>query len=109
MGRIDVLVNVPLWTLKMERAAAGSERFGGKGYAWDTKDVRPLSERLDVLHKARWLIGEPTRQPQWSLILGTNWAGFPEWRGHFDSADSAVGRERLARISFSKRELTGGG
>lgn len=105
MRRIDVLVNVPVWTLKLERSAARSARFGGKGYAWDTKDVRPLCDRLGVLHKSRLLIGEPTRPQPWSLVLGSSWPRFPEWKaGQFDAADSPVGSERLERISLSKRE-----
>ena len=106
MRHIDALVNVPTWTLKLERSAAHSARFGGKGYAWDTKDVRPLSERLGVLHKQRLLIGEPTRPQPWSLILGSNWPRFPEWtKGQFDAAESPIGQERLERISLSQREL----
>ena len=106
MARIDVLVNIPTNTLKMERKAAQSERFGGRGYAWDRKDVRPLRARLDVLHKPRLLIGEPTRDRlAWSLILGSSWPGFPEWRaGGMDASDGPIGGERLERISLTEGE-----
>ena len=106
MLHIDVLVNIPTNTLKLERAAAHSERFGGKGYAWDDKDTRPLCDRLTMLHKTRLLIGEPTKDRlAWSLILGSSWPAFPEWKaGQFDAADGPVGRERLSRISFTERE-----
>lgn len=109
MAHIDVLVNIPTNTLKLERLAATSERFGGKGYAWDTKDVRPLCERLPMLHKPRLLIGEPTTDRlAWSLILGSSWTGFPEWKaGQFDAANSPIGAERLQRISLSERERKG--
>jgi hypothetical protein len=106
MSGIDVLVNIPTNTLKLERAAAQSARFGGKGYVWDTKDTRPLCERLSMLHKPRLLIGEPTTDRlAWSLILGSSWTGFPEWKaGQFDAVDSPIGKERLRRISLSARE-----
>ena len=102
---VDVLVNVPTLTLKLERRAAQSARFGGKGYKWDTKDVRPLSERLPMLHKRRYLIGAPHGQWAWSLILGSNWPGFPEWKaGGMDAGDGPVGEARLRDLSLSRDE-----
>lgn len=106
MRRIDLLVNIPTATLKLMRRAAHSPRFGGRGYAWDALDVRPLSERLPDFQKVRYLIGEPTTDRlHWSLILGSTWPKFPEWKaGQFDASDSATGSARLRRISLSERE-----
>lgn len=111
MAGIDVLVNIPTGVLKLERLAARSPRFRD-AEGWKRKDVRPLCDRLPMLHKKRFLIGEPTTDRlAWSLILGSNWTGFPEWKaGHFDAADGpsgGIGPERLQRISLTKLEREG--
>ncbi len=105
MECVDVLVNVATVTLKLERKAAQSDRFGGKGYKWDTKDVRPLADRLPMLHKRRYLIGAPHGRWGWSLILGSNWPGFPEWRaGLMDASDGPIGGPRLDDLSRTRDE-----
>lgn len=90
--RVDLIVNV---------AAASIKRMIHRG---NYKDIS-LDSLLDRIHKKTWLVREPHNKQQWSLLVGTNWAGAPEWRNAgFYRLDTDKGNKIWERLSKTEKQ-----
>ncbi|NVM56702.1 MAG: hypothetical protein HWN51_01085, partial [Desulfobacterales bacterium] len=64
-----------------------------------------LFEKLARIQKRQWIVTEPIGKQQFTFLIGTNWVEFPAWKGKgFHRANTAEGRETLARICFTREE-----
>jgi three-Cys-motif partner protein len=105
MRSVDFLIHLNTSILKLDRCAANSARFSGKG-GWVGKDVRPLDLRLgDDVKKAHWMIRRPYGGG-WTLLYGTNYRFQNGWaKEGFYWTDTPEGRDLLERASYSETEL----
>jgi three-Cys-motif partner protein len=89
--RVDLMINLAANTIKRSR------QFG----------VERLDESIQRLGDAKscWLIRTPCSAWQWSILLGSNWDGFPDWKKlGFFRLDSEEGQRILADLTYTKAE-----
>jgi len=91
----------------MTTYAASSHKRQIKAGHCDAKERLP--EILSKINKKFWLIREPTGKHQWTFLIGTNWANFPQWnkRGFF-GITTQKGAEIYKQIWMTKAELFDG-
>ncbi len=67
---------------------------------------RRLEDDIAAIDKEHVLIREPETAHQWTFLLFTNWANFPEWerRGFHRLGRSGRGRDILTELNYSERE-----
>ena len=90
--KIDLLINCPCTAIK--RIAYSSKK---------TTKNKFLNEFIDNVNKKHWLIREPYTEWQWSMIIGSNWDHFPNFKKlGFLNKDSPEGQELFKRLVFKK-------
>jgi len=93
-NRIDLIVNI---------AAASIKRMIHN----ENYDDIALDSLLKQINKKTWLVREPHAKHQWSLIVGTNWAGAPEWKKEgFYRLDTDKGAKVWKVLSKTKKQQT---
>jgi len=72
----------------------------------EKQSQRQLIDHLTSIDKRYWLVREPVGKHQWTFILGSNSDLFKNYkRIGFYRADSKRGREILAHINYTRKEL----
>lgn len=91
MQRVDLLLYVSATGLKRARTAATT------GYR-----LTELVERVDKKH---WLIGETRGGQQWTMLIGSNWANFPDWKKKgFHKINSREGKAIVEKADKTRKE-----
>lgn len=91
--RTDLIVNVAAASVKRIVSGAGRE----------DASLLSLLERVD---KKYWLVRDPHGKHQWTFLVGTNWANFPEWEKEgFYRLDGDRGRHIWQTVALSKKQV----
>lgn len=90
--RTDLIINIAAASLKR---LINHEAYG---------DIS-LSTLLRRIDKKYWLVREPHGKHQWTFIVGTNWADFPDWgKEGFYRLESTKGQETWQVVALTKRQ-----
>lgn len=94
MNRIDILLYVSATGLKRARTATSSG---------DT-----LSEIMSKVNKTHWLVRRRQGPQQWTFLIGTNWASFPQWEKEgFFGVETSTGQAILDPLDLTRSEMQG--
>ncbi len=64
-----------------------------------------LMDGMNAIGKQHWLVRRPADAHQWTFLVGTNWADFPDWkRKGFYSVQDRIGKNILDRLHYTARE-----
>ena len=95
LDKVDVLLHI--------NANGGYKRPRGRGHA--EYQGRYLADDVAKLDKRHWWIRKPKTDWQWTFLIGSNWAGFPEFRKQeFYPLASEIGQQVIEGLSLSERE-----
>lgn len=76
------------------------------GTAYKRRRNGRLFTDVSAIRKKHALVREPQTAWQWTFVLWTNWADFPEWRKRgFYRADSTQGRRILDELNYTRQEI----
>lgn len=68
-------------------------------------DWTRLNEVLQSI-KQTWIVRKPLDKFQWTILVGTDWKGFPDWQSRgFAKVDSEVGQAWYEKIVYTHKEI----
>lgn len=86
--KIDLIINIAATSLKRQGLRLDQEM------------------RQVMACKSKWLVREPYRPHQWTMLVGTNWVKIKDWSAKgFHLLDSEAGRSVFQRVSKTREEL----
>ena len=88
--RVDIMINIACASYKRNISS---------------DDYYTLAERLPKVKKY-WIIRKPVGKHQWSILVGTNWDSYPDWKKKefYKWDDGDIGSDYFSRIAYTKNQ-----